>query len=241
MDIHKPKPWHGWREFLKEYVIIVVGVLTALGAEQFAASIHDARLADETRATAHAELTQALDRYRSRLPLEPCIDRRLEEFGHLLATAGDAGYIAPAWIGRPQFWGFNSSGWDAATQGGRTALLHDAERTRLGAIYGQLRDLSRLEQEEQRAWADLRQMEDQQRLDPQTLAVVRSALQQARLANWNVRVDVAQALANARGVGIHFDGAAAKASPSICLPTNTPRAEAVAQINRFFGDQLGEP
>ena len=34
MDIHKPKPWHGVREFLKEYVIIVVGVLTALGGEQ---------------------------------------------------------------------------------------------------------------------------------------------------------------------------------------------------------------
>src|ERR1700712_2606131 len=34
MDIHKPKPWHSLREFLKEYVIIVVGVLTALAAEQ---------------------------------------------------------------------------------------------------------------------------------------------------------------------------------------------------------------
>jgi len=30
MDIHKPKPWHGLREFLKEYLIIVIGVLTAL-------------------------------------------------------------------------------------------------------------------------------------------------------------------------------------------------------------------
>ena len=34
MDIHKPKPWHGVREFLKEYLIIVVGVLTPLAAEQ---------------------------------------------------------------------------------------------------------------------------------------------------------------------------------------------------------------
>ena len=34
MDIHKPKPWHGLREFLKEYLIIVIGVLTALAAEQ---------------------------------------------------------------------------------------------------------------------------------------------------------------------------------------------------------------
>jgi hypothetical protein len=33
MDIHKPKPWHGLREFLKEYLIIVVGVMTALAGE----------------------------------------------------------------------------------------------------------------------------------------------------------------------------------------------------------------
>ncbi len=34
MEVHKPKPWHGLREFLKEYLIIVIGVLTALAAEQ---------------------------------------------------------------------------------------------------------------------------------------------------------------------------------------------------------------
>jgi hypothetical protein len=34
MDIHKPKPWHGVREFLKEYLIVVGGLLTALAAEQ---------------------------------------------------------------------------------------------------------------------------------------------------------------------------------------------------------------
>jgi hypothetical protein len=33
LEIHKPKPWHGLREFLKDYLIIVVGVLTALAAE----------------------------------------------------------------------------------------------------------------------------------------------------------------------------------------------------------------
>ena len=29
MEIHKPKPVHGWGEFLKEYAIIVLGMLTA--------------------------------------------------------------------------------------------------------------------------------------------------------------------------------------------------------------------
>ncbi len=32
IEIHKPR--HGLREFLTEYLIIVVGVLTALAAEQ---------------------------------------------------------------------------------------------------------------------------------------------------------------------------------------------------------------
>jgi hypothetical protein len=40
LDIHKPKPWHGLREFLKEYVIIVVGVLTALAFEQGVEWLH---------------------------------------------------------------------------------------------------------------------------------------------------------------------------------------------------------
>ena len=40
MEIHKPKPWHGWREFLKEYLIIVAGVLTALALEQFVDGLH---------------------------------------------------------------------------------------------------------------------------------------------------------------------------------------------------------
>jgi len=34
MEFHKPKPIHIWHEFLKEYAIIVIGVLTALAAEQ---------------------------------------------------------------------------------------------------------------------------------------------------------------------------------------------------------------
>ena len=34
MDIHKPKRWHGWPEFVKEIGTIVIGVLIAIGAEQ---------------------------------------------------------------------------------------------------------------------------------------------------------------------------------------------------------------
>jgi hypothetical protein len=34
MEAHKPKSWHGPGEFFREILIIVVGVLIALGGEQ---------------------------------------------------------------------------------------------------------------------------------------------------------------------------------------------------------------
>jgi hypothetical protein len=40
MEFHKPKPIHNWREFLKEYAIIVLGVATALAAEQGVEWLH---------------------------------------------------------------------------------------------------------------------------------------------------------------------------------------------------------
>ncbi|MBV9550395.1 MAG: hypothetical protein JO256_12060 [Alphaproteobacteria bacterium] len=50
MEIHKPKPFHNWREFLKEYAIIVLGVLTALAADQAVDAFHHrAQVADMTQ------------------------------------------------------------------------------------------------------------------------------------------------------------------------------------------------
>src|SRR6185312_14058686 len=40
MHVHLPKPLHGWREFVGEVGIIVLGVLIALGAGQVVESLH---------------------------------------------------------------------------------------------------------------------------------------------------------------------------------------------------------
>jgi hypothetical protein len=41
MHFHLPKPLHGWRAFLGQVGIIVLGVLIALGAEQIVQGIHE--------------------------------------------------------------------------------------------------------------------------------------------------------------------------------------------------------
>ena len=56
MDIHKPKPWHGLREFLKEYLIIVLGVLTALGLEQFVDGLHWRHKVDQAERNMRVEV-----------------------------------------------------------------------------------------------------------------------------------------------------------------------------------------
>jgi hypothetical protein len=56
MDIHKPKPWHGWREFGKELTTIVLGVLIALVAEQAVEWLHHRTEVAEARHALDAEV-----------------------------------------------------------------------------------------------------------------------------------------------------------------------------------------
>jgi hypothetical protein len=55
MHFHLPKPLHGWREFVGEVGIIVIGVLIALGAEQAAEALHNRAQVHEAVNKLHTE------------------------------------------------------------------------------------------------------------------------------------------------------------------------------------------
>ncbi|HTK72654.1 MAG TPA: hypothetical protein VL331_09175 [Croceibacterium sp.] len=55
MHIHLPKPLHGWREFIGEVGIIVIGVLIALAAEQAIEALHHRSQVHDAIAALHAE------------------------------------------------------------------------------------------------------------------------------------------------------------------------------------------
>jgi hypothetical protein len=76
VDIHKPKTWHGPREFFREYLIIVIGVATALAGEQAIEWMHHQTELRETREALREEIAEngsavvqglALDRCRSKI------------------------------------------------------------------------------------------------------------------------------------------------------------------------------
>lgn len=89
MEIHKPKPWHGPREFFGEILIIVIGVLIALGAEQAVETLHWREKVSIADVQEQEELRvlylNALDRDRT----ESCLNARLDQLKtQLLSGAG---------------------------------------------------------------------------------------------------------------------------------------------------------
>ena len=98
MDIHKPKPWHGVRGFLKEYVIIVVGVLTALAAEQGVEWLHWRHVAAQVQERLAADIGQDLVNAAEWLAIRPCFEVRVEELASALQRSD------PMWTSKAIDW-----------------------------------------------------------------------------------------------------------------------------------------
>src|SRR3954467_15836039 len=101
MQVRLPKPLHGWRPFAGEVGIIVLGVLIALGLEQIASSVRDRANEREAHQAVYAEIMQNLSYMKARMATQGCVERRLDEIGALLESAGDGALSPrPRWIGQ---------------------------------------------------------------------------------------------------------------------------------------------
>jgi hypothetical protein len=80
MDIHKPKPFHGWREFLKEFGIIVLGVLTALGLEQAVEAVHTHGEVSEAREALRGEIGSDISRLAFQIAEDKCLMTQVDAY-----------------------------------------------------------------------------------------------------------------------------------------------------------------
>ena len=228
---HKPKPWHGWREFLKEYAIVVVGVLTALAAEQVAEKLHERTVAADARAAIRGELALNLAYLRSRAATQGCLDKRLSEIQTILDHVHpDGSYERPSWVGRPQFWSLETVRWDAAAQAGRAALIPAAEVALYSKIYTQLRIVIAEMATEQSDWARLRSLQSQSRLPSQAVYDLNLLLGDARYRAWRIALVTRQELADARMTRLEDMANPNPVPQSICLPMTTSAAEGRASF-----------
>ena len=89
MEIHSPKhPVHGWREFLKEVGIIVLGVLIALGAEQEVELLHWRQQVQLTDEALEQEIRYDLRHAYERRLNEQCLNERIAHVRDKLLQPG---------------------------------------------------------------------------------------------------------------------------------------------------------
>jgi hypothetical protein len=137
MEVHKPKPIRNWREFLKEYAIIVIGVITALAAEQAAEAVHWHYRVQEALEAVRLELhDDTAPQAFVRGAAAACYDQQLDSIRAAIEQERSRAEIA-ALIARyaPPRRTWSSNAWDSMLASGVAAHLPTEQMTRLGWTY----------------------------------------------------------------------------------------------------------
>jgi hypothetical protein len=112
LHVRLPKPLHGWRAFVGEVGIIVLGVLIALAAEQGVEGLHERTQVDQIRSALRAELADTRARWEFMRTADACEWQRLDALQQWVTAAPAASHLSNAF--NPMLWNMHSATWDLA-------------------------------------------------------------------------------------------------------------------------------
>ena len=243
----KIRPPNGWNSVGWELVIVTVGVLLALGAQQIVETANDRREAADTRASLTNEIRETLAILELRRAAQPCIDRRLSEVRAIVNEWGRTGtFDTPSWVSQATWFAVGTHRFEAAQSAGRLALLSSEEQYRIGLVVGGLRNIQSVQAREINAWSTLRILQSgPDTLSPSDRTAVRLALQDASTLNYLAKINVGQTLQQAEGYGWRPDMRRARQTmrlawkggrfmPTICLGIDTPPKQANRETNMIY-------
>ena len=166
MHFHLPKPLHGWREFVGEVGIIVVGVGIALAAEQMIETAHWKHVVEAEDQALEQEVRDNHGGLLVRVLMQPCIDRRLAELAEVFRRhdAGQPlGLIAP--IGRPTIFTGGKTTLEMATADQSLSHMPLGRKQAIFATYGSYDTFIPVAQEERTGWRSLQALDHAATLD----------------------------------------------------------------------------
>jgi hypothetical protein len=181
MHFHLPKPLHGWREFIGEVGIIVLGILIALGGEQLVEKLHWRDQVAATRESLNGELAEARFNAAELIIQHDCIKRRLDALDEL---TGERSGLPPVQISLFELRPWTTSTWDSAAASGATAHMEIGERNRYATFFGVIKTLAALHQEAFELSADVSTMTRHQRLTDVSRDRLQADLARLRALNW---------------------------------------------------------
>ena len=191
MHFHLPKPLHGWREFVGEVGIIVIGVLIALGAEQIVEGWHWRHVVSAERVALNEDVADIWNAMSARMVIQQCMDQRLAELQTIFerrSRGQPLGLVGP--IGRPSVWSAHTTALQIATAD--QSLSHmpaDAKQAYFG-VYATYNEFERDSFEERASWRTLELLNDPQVLDEADWRDLRRAYRDAVDSNRLMKVNL---------------------------------------------------
>ena len=201
---HKPKPVHGWRDFLKEYAIIVLGVLTALTAEQVAEHFRWQAAVREGRESLHREMAFDDSYMRDRLLVQPCIDRNIGAMTAMIEAASATGRLPKTGeVALVPGRRLEISQWENERASGTLTHFPREELEVLGRYYAQIDGIRTWDDEEIDATARLAVLDHgPKRLGEADIAQLRSAIEIARRMEFLTTLNARRVLDWSKGLGV---------------------------------------
>jgi hypothetical protein len=185
MQVHLPKPLHGWREFAGEVGVIVLGVLIAIALGQLVDAIHwDGQVAD-ARALIGQDMARSNRSFAFRVAAHDCVAARLAALDRIVEQAAkhearplpdnvipDIGNALP------------NSAWETSRASQTLAHFGREPLHLYGTYYLQLGNIYTFMGEEVRDWGVIEVLRgDPNRLGSTDIAGVRVAIKHASFEN----------------------------------------------------------
>lgn len=154
LKLHPPP--NGWRAVWWELIIVVLGVLIALAAQQAVETWNWRSAVAVEREVLRAEVRDNLNSVQDRLVLEPCMVRKLEDIrivlereakGQPLEIAGRVGLPLPS--------GGAKGAWNIALAGQGLAHMPHEEQLGFSNAFSSFENWDRIREDEREAWLDL--------------------------------------------------------------------------------------
>ena len=229
MHFHLPKPLHGWREFVGEVGIIVLGVLIALSAEEVVETFHWRNEVADARRALDQEVAYNIGAIAKRQQEGPCIDRRLQEVRTLLTASTNMASKPRPPLGQPQLWRPRTNAWQAAMAGQVAERMPLDTRVAYAELYDGFQWYAQKAADETDAWSVLGELDDPGGLGPEDLAVVRQARSRAQVAADKLNANLPRIIATAARFGAKPQAVVetpltAGAIKTLCRPLYQPSA-----------------
>src|SRR6185503_2406555 len=164
---------------------IVLGVMTALAAEQVVEWFHWRSQVESARKVIATETTNNLVGAIRRMRTVQCTEQRLDTLAKILDDASRSGSLPPVgYIGQPPRHRWPTGAWDSVVASQTATHFPREQLAALGGLYKIVQRIEEYGVPETEDWSGLYAMVGPgRRLDPASEAQLRSALGRARNAN----------------------------------------------------------